>query len=125
MPSSVKNKLMNKNNIDQLDELDSIIDDFIDDTKFIDINGNEYKDKYEIYFEHDDCEEDYSDIVDDDFYSIVSKYNDDNISNVCVCNKEDNGRFHYEIKLRENNSNTFYSNICYFLSYLDFTKQIR
>ena len=84
-----------------------------------------HKDKYEIYFEDDDCEEDYSDIVDDDFYSIVSKYNDDNISNICVCNIEDNDRFHYEIKLRENNSNTFYSNICYFLSYLDFTKQIR
>jgi hypothetical protein len=124
MPSSVKNKLMNKNNIDQLDELDSIIDDFIDDTKFIDINGNEYKDKYEIYFEDDEYNDDVS-IGYDEFYSIVSKYDDDNISNLCECNIEDYDRFHYEIKLRENNSNTFYSNICYFLSYLDFTKQIR
>lgn len=119
MPSSVKNKLMNKNNIDQLDELDSIIDDFIDNTTFIDINGNEIKDEYEDY--HDD----YYDDDDDDFYSIVNNYDDENISNVCQCNIEDYDRFHYEIKLRENNSNTFYSSICYFLSYLDFTKQIR
>ena len=114
MPSSVKNKLMNKNNIDQLDELDSIIDDFIDNTTFIDINGNEFNDDYG----DDDDDE-------DEFYSIVNNYDDENISNVCQCNIEDYDRFHYEIKLRENNSNTFYSNICYFLSYLDFTKQFR
>jgi len=121
MPSSAKNKLMNKNNIDQLDELDSIIDDFLDDTKFIDINGNEYKDNYDIYFEEDSYN-------DEDFYSIVSKCDDENISNISNISQssiEDYDRFHYENKWKDNNSNTFYSNICYFLSYLDFTKQIR
>lgn len=109
MPSSVKNKLMNKNNIDQLDELDSIIDDFIDDTTFIDINGNEFKDEY------DD---------DNDFYSIVNNYDDENSSTICECNIENSDNFHYKIKTRESHT-SFYSNICYFLSYLDFTKQIR
>lgn len=110
MPSSVKNKLMNKNNIDQLDEVDSIIDDFIDDTIFIDINGGEYKDE----FEYDD----------NDFYSIVNNYDDENSSTICECNIENSDNFHYKIKTRESHT-SFYSNICYFLSYLDFTKQIR
>jgi len=117
MPSSAKNKLINKNNIDQLDDIDSIIDDFIDETKFIDIGGYEYKDNYEIYFE-EDC------YNDEDFYSIVSKYDDDNISSISQSTIEEYDKFHYENNWKENNSNTFYSQICYFLSYLDFTKQI-
>lgn len=99
MPSSVKNILMKKTNIDQIDEVDSIIDDFIDDTIFIDINGGEYKDDFEYN--------------DNDFYSIVNNYDDEHSDN-----------FHYKIKTRESHT-SFYSNICYFLSYLDFTKQIR
>ena len=99
MPSSVKNILMKKTNIDQIDEVDSIIDDFIDDTIFIDINGCEYKDDFEYN--------------DNDFYSIVNNYDDEHSAN-----------FHYKIKTRESHT-SFYSNICYFLSYLDFTKQIR
>jgi hypothetical protein len=127
MPTSLKQKLIHKKNIDQIDDTDSILDDFMDETLFVDIHGNEYKDNY-MYFEYDtegsiingDDDDD-----DDEYYSTIDGIELDAISNAYKYNIEDYDKFHYDMKSAENHSNSIYSNICYFLSFLDLIKQIR
>lgn len=126
MPTSLKQKLIHKKNIDQIDDIDSILDDFMDETLFINIHGNEYTDNYIMYFECDTEESIIEDDDDDDeYYSTIDGIELDAISNAYKYNIEDYDKFHYDMKPIDNHSNSIYSNICYFLSFLDFVKQIR
>ena len=115
MPSSVKNKLVSKMNIDQLDDVDSMIDDFL-------VDDNDYND-------------------DDEYFTAVS--NETRIS--CIsCSSvtaSEYTQFTYTTynteyydksvfedipnKNNENETNTIYSNIFFYLSFLDITKYFK
>ena len=102
MPSSVKNKLVSKMNIDQLDDIDSMIDDFLfdddDDEYFTAVSNETYI----------SC----SSISTSEYTQFsATTYNEDIPSE----NNENN----------ENTTNTIYSNIFFYLSFFDFTKYFK
>ena len=97
MPSSVKNKLVSKMNIDQLDDVDSMIDDFL-------VDDNDYND-------------------DDEYFTAVS--NETRISCSSISTSEYTqltATTYNEDVLSENDTNNIYSNIFFYLSFFDFTK---
>jgi hypothetical protein len=105
MPSSVKNKLVSKMNIDQLDDVDSMIDDFL-------VDDNDYND-------------------DDEYFTAVSNetcisYSSCSYSSVTASEYSQLSATTYtEDVLSENDTNTIYSNIFFYLSFFDFTKYFK
>jgi hypothetical protein len=106
MPSSVKNKLISKMNIDQLDDTDSMIDDFLFD-------------------ENDDDYDEYFTAVSNETCSSVS------ISSSSECSQLTSTTYNIEyydkstVEDNENTTNTIYSNILFYLSFFDFTKYFK
>jgi len=106
MPSSVKNKLVSKMNIDQLDDVDSMIDDFL-------VDDNDYND-------------------DDEYFTAVS--NETSISySSCSCSSVTASEYtqlsattyNQDIESEYeslNKTNNIYSSIFFYLSFFDFTK---
>ena len=103
MPSSVKNKLVSKMNIDQLDDVDSMIDDFL-------VDDNDYND-------------------DDEYFTAVSNETCISCSSVTASEYSEYSEFsvtiYNEVVLSENETNTIYSNIFFYLSFLDITKYFK
>jgi hypothetical protein len=115
MPSSVKNKLVSKMNIDQLDDVDSMIDDFL-------VDDNDYND-------------------DDEYFTAVSNETHISYSSYSSCSSVTASEYTqltsttYNIeyydksvfedisnKNNENTTNNIYSSIFFYLSFFDFTK---
>jgi hypothetical protein len=110
MPSSVKNKLVSKMNIDQLDDVDSMIDDFL-------VDDNDYND-------------------DDEYFTAVSNETCISYSSCscsCSCSSVTASEYtqlsattyNQDIESEYeslNNKNNIYSNIFFYLSFFDFTK---
>ena len=105
MPSSVKNKLVSKMNIDQLDDVDSMIDDFLFDEN------------------DDDCDE-YFTAVSNEMCSTLSISSSE-------CSQLTSTTYNIEyydkstVEDNENTTNTIYSNIFFYLSFFDFTKYFK
>jgi hypothetical protein len=107
MPSSVKNKLVSKMNIDQLDDLDSMIDDFL-------VDDNDYNDDDDEYFTAVSNETCISCISCSSV--TASEYSEYSEFSVTIYNED---------VLSENETNTIYSNIFFYLSFLDITKYFK
>ena len=99
MPSSVKNKLVSKMNIDQLDDVDSMIDDFL--------------------FDDDD----------DEYFTTVSNETCITCSSISTSEYTQFSATSYNEDIpsenNENTINTIYSNIFFYLSFFDFTKYFK
>ena len=99
MPSSVKNKLFSKMNIDQLDDVDSMIDDFL--------------------FDDDD----------DEYFTTVSNETCITCSSISTSEYTQFSATTYNEDIpsenNENTINTIYSNIFFYLSFFDFTKYFK
>jgi hypothetical protein len=139
MARSVKNKLINKNKIDQLDDNDSMIDDFLDESVFVNINGKTLLDKE--YDCLDDNNSEYSDYLTE--ISSLTNEPIKNIENTSIISSYvsfdiSNNISHEELMLKKykeiNNydeyndyddvPNNIYTNFWYFISFFDFTKYI-
>jgi hypothetical protein len=110
MPSSVKNKLISKMNINQLDDVDSMIDDFLFD------DDNDY-DEYFTAVSNETCST---------ISSSGSEYSE--ITSIIKYNIEYYDKSVFEYIPNENNEkkeNTIYSNIFFYLSFLDLTKYFK
>jgi hypothetical protein len=104
MPSSVKNKLVSKMNIDQLDDVDSMIDDFL-------VDDNDYNDDNDEYF---------TAVSNETCISCIS------CSSVTASEySEFSVTIYNEDVLSEKKENTIYSNIFFYLSFFDFTKYFK
>jgi hypothetical protein len=107
MPSSVKNKLVSKMNIDQLDDVDSMIDDFLPDDDYDD------DDEYFTAVSNETCincgSSEYSELT--ATATTNTSYNTEYYDNSV-----------FEDTPNENDRNNIYSNIFFYLSFFDFTK---
>jgi len=110
MPSSVKNKLVSKNNIDQLDDVDSMIDDFL-----LDENDDDYDDEYFTAVSNETCSS----------FSIISSSSECSQLTSTTYNIEYYDKSVFEDIPNENTTNTIYSNIFFYLSFFDFTKYFK
>lgn len=103
MPSSVKNKLVSKMNIDQLDDVDSMIDDFLP--------YDDDDDEYFTAISNETCincgSSEYSQLTATTTTSYNTEYYDKSL---------------VEDTPNENDRNNIYSNIFFYLSFFDFTK---